>query len=441
MSLLPGNAPRSLGNTLSSLKTSIQETANKAASTFKNNFPFTKVSSTAEPINELARRQAIAGAEQIASTFAGNALVDSATRDLLNEPTTAIVTAQQLNSIIRQNGTDTSHRVKLVEIGGNPDGKDLVVEFRVMPEIFESRTVEYQAVAPPQHPGAFQKYTGTSSTQWTVNATLTCRTTVEATENLAILNLLRGWTMPFFGSRTRDTYGQKLGAPPPVLEFSGFRSQMIGPVPVVMTSATWTFPQDVDYIPAASNDGTQLIPFPTVLRITINLVETFSSEQFNGFDLYEFRQGNFRKAYAPHKTMGIQDRMRLQVNAPQEAQVVDGNYSNEGKNYPPSTNNPNYSNEGRNYPPFTNNPNYSNEGRNWRRVVSERKEAVPSIPSGTGDFPDFTIPPYGRVGSPPATAKTARRRFISGGGGNFGGGGASGVAGPDDTSIFRTGEF
>ena len=47
--------------------------------------------------------------------------------------------------------------VKLVEEGV------VQVVFRVMPEIVESRTVQYDAIAPAQ-PGAFQKFKGTDST-------------------------------------------------------------------------------------------------------------------------------------------------------------------------------------------------------------------------------------------------------------------------------------
>jgi uncharacterized membrane protein YgcG len=171
-----------------------------------------------------------------------------------------------------------------------------------MPEVFESRTIEYEAVAPPQAPTAFQKYKGTSSVQWTVNATLTCRTTPEATENLNIMNRLRGWSMPYFGVNTAAKYPGLVGAPPPVLMLSGFRHQMIGPVPVVMTSLNWTFPQDVDYIPARSVEGVDNIPFPTVMKVTIQLVESFSTDQFNGFDLAEFFTGRMDRAWLPMRT-------------------------------------------------------------------------------------------------------------------------------------------
>lgn len=173
------------------------------------------------------------------------------------------------------------------------DGGD-IVDFDVMPEIVESHTVEYEAVAPAQSPGAFQKYKGTSSTTWVLNVTLISRTPQEATDNLNRLNRLRGWKMPFFGEKTGSFYQGKLGAPPPVLRLSGLRS-LVGPVPVVITSLNWNWPKDVDYI---TTSGAAATPFPAVMQIAINLVESFSAAEFNGFSLQDYRKGLMTQAFS-----------------------------------------------------------------------------------------------------------------------------------------------
>ena len=61
----------------------------------------------------------------------------------------------------------------------------------------------------------------------------------------------------------------------------------------------WNWPRDVDYIPASdpSGSGKDNIPFPTVMTLTINLVESFSTEQFNNFDLQAYRMGRFEDAF------------------------------------------------------------------------------------------------------------------------------------------------
>lgn len=187
-----------------------------------------------------------------------------------------------------------AHKVSLREIG-----KGTVVWFDVLPEIVEQHTAEYEAVSPVQFPGAFQKFKGNASTQWTVNATFVSRTSTEASWNYKNLQILRGWTKPYFGNRTGVSYPGKLGAPPPTLMFSGLRN-LIGPVPVVIVSLNWNWPKDVDYIAtdisSEDTDG-NFIPFPVVIQIPIQLAESYSIQQFNNFSLEEYRQGRMRPAF------------------------------------------------------------------------------------------------------------------------------------------------
>lgn len=189
----------------------------------------------------------------------------------------------------------------------DPDG--FSIRFDVMPEVQESRSVEYEAVAPPQFPGAFQKYKGTSSVQYTVNVSLISRTSDEATKNLLYLNKLRQWTMPVFGEANSfdSMYGSRIGSPPPVLRFHGYRESMIGPVPTVLTSLSWQFPRDVDYIPAARLNlliddetgvqtvipGEAVIPFPVVLQVSLQLVESYSTDQFDQMSYSQYGIGKF----------------------------------------------------------------------------------------------------------------------------------------------------
>jgi hypothetical protein len=174
------------------------------------------------------------------------------------------------------------------------DGNDKV-EFDVMPEINESHAVGYEPVAPSQHVASFQKYKGTESVTWGLTITLISRSPKEAAENLVRLNTLRGWTMPFFGVNTGNTFQGKLGAPPPVLKLSGLRD-LIGPVPVVITSLHWMWPKDVDYL--ATGSGKNAIPFPAVMNINIDLIESYSTTEINSFSLADFRKGDMVAAFS-----------------------------------------------------------------------------------------------------------------------------------------------
>ena len=165
--------------------------------------------------------------------------------------------------------------------------------FDIMPEVTETRNAEYEALQAAQMPGEFQKFKGTKATSWQVNATFTCRTRDEAEINLAYINTLRAWTMPYFG----ENQGRMAGAPPPVLQFYGYRG-LVGKVPVVMTSLNWSWPKDCDWIPTwtVGDDG-GMTPFPTVMNVQFTLVESFSANQFNKFDLESFKAGDMVGAY------------------------------------------------------------------------------------------------------------------------------------------------
>ena len=194
---------------------------------------------------------------------------------------------------------NNDHMVKLVS---TLDPADIVL-FTVMPEVSEARTAEYEPLAASQMPGEFQKYKGTKATTWQVTAKFTCRTRKEAFTQFSNLQLLRTWVMPYFGERQS---GDRLGSPPAVLKFSGWRG-LVGPVPVVIQSLNWQWPPDCDWIPTGElDDSKREIPFPTVMTVQIQLVESFSATQFNNFDLLAFGSGDMIGAYSsvPTKSVG-----------------------------------------------------------------------------------------------------------------------------------------
>lgn len=180
------------------------------------------------------------------------------------------------------------------------------VEFDVMPEVSEIHNIEYEAISTPHMPTEFQKYKGTRTTTWQINGTFMCRTREEAKRNYIFMNNLRSWSKPYFGEKQRlqfgDTARGKLGGPPPVLKFSGWRG-LIGTVPVVITQLNWNWPKDCDWIPCGVyDDEGREIPFPTVMTVNVAIVESFSPDQVNGFDLVAFRNGRMVNAWLAEGT-------------------------------------------------------------------------------------------------------------------------------------------
>lgn len=203
-------------------------------------------------------------------------------------------TAKQVNENTGTPTADsTAHMVKLVSyLTGE------TVAFNTMPNVSEQRTVDYEPLNVLQMPGEFQKYVKTKSTTWTINPTFTCTTSAEATERYKQLCLLRAWTMPYFGNSDQT----KLGAPPDILALTGWRG-LVGEVPVVITSLSWTWPREVDWIPTLPNSKGEKIPFPTVMEVNVNVVECYSPSQFSQFSLSEFKNGNMVEAFGTIKTV------------------------------------------------------------------------------------------------------------------------------------------
>ena len=282
----------------------INEAWASTQSTFGGTGSFTRLNESAPSFDSL-----IAGA-QFGTLSSDNPYLSTANiAETLasNAGAKADFSAAAINSATGQtaNADNTEHKVKLTAAVSEGASFQMrtdpafpfepltqsTVEFDVMPDVSENRQAEYEALAIPQLPGEFQKYRGTKSTVWTVSGVFTARTRTEALRNYVFLNTLRGWTVGYFGDKQKTQFPGKLGAPPPVLLFSGWRG-LVGVVPVVLSSVQWNWPMDCDWIPTGIKNSTgQEVPFPTVLKVNINLIESFSAEQFNGFDLVAFRNG------------------------------------------------------------------------------------------------------------------------------------------------------
>lgn len=194
------------------------------------------------------------------------------------------------------------------------------VVFHVSPTNFsEDRSVDYQTVTPVHMPGSVQIYRKTNARSFGLTARLVSRNRTQATENMTFLQRLRGWTMPYFGIRSQydgvtstpdfttpnspslQSNGL-LGAPPDVLYLYAYSNNTgahtdretvsdgrvnIKKVPVVMTRLGISYPSDVDYIPVHGTNE----PFPTIMEISIELLETHSPSGYEQFSLSMFKTG------------------------------------------------------------------------------------------------------------------------------------------------------
>lgn len=182
------------------------------------------------------------------------------------------------------------------------------------PEFSESRQIMYKNIEPVHAPGAIYQYGSTSARTFNIEGKFISRSINEATRTLAYIQYLRTWAMPVFGIIGENpAVGEDiLGAPPSVLFLTAYARSVPGSnqtsktvpigngtssstpaignniynVPVVITGLNIPFPSDVDYIPTINN-----IPVPTIIQVTVSLVETHSPNKYASFNIQQFKLG------------------------------------------------------------------------------------------------------------------------------------------------------
>jgi hypothetical protein len=185
-------------------------------------------------------------------------------------------------------------------------GGDRVI-FATAPQFAVTRRVHYTPQMLLHMPGNYQIYENTLSRQFEFSEIkLISRNSKEARANLDILNILNGWTQPFFGKSANMSNVLKgsadvsnvqnyAGAPPEILYLSAYSTiNHLGhlcEVPVVIADLTITYPNDCDYIPTYGDDLLGGTPFPMVCVLTLSLLEQHSPAQFEQFDLSTYKAG------------------------------------------------------------------------------------------------------------------------------------------------------
>lgn len=254
---------------------------------------------------------------------------------------------------------ENAYKVRLIPISSLVNGEDpsairaSQVVFDVTPTFTESGGVEYTPVMPVHMPGAMQVYKNTSSRQFDISAHFISRNVADALKNMKYVQRLRGWRYPYFGGtdtltdannqarreaeqrranqagtatstltdserasavkdRVQSEGVQLRGAPPDVLYLyaysnsqidvrnntgSVFTPTNINRIPVVVTSLTINYPEDVDYIPVydlakGAPDAVFTQPWPVKIDVSITLAETHSPREFERFDLNAYKNGN-----------------------------------------------------------------------------------------------------------------------------------------------------
>jgi len=156
------------------------------------------------------------------------------------------------------------------------------VVFPYTPQIAITHTASYQAT--PLTHANFQHYSYSSSdiAAITISGDFTAQNKSEGLYVLAVIHFFRSVTKMFFGSDANPV----AGTPPPVLFLYGLGDQILNGVPVVVTSFTSTFPNDIDYLLVKNNR------IPTSMSLSIIVQPVFNRQQALTYSSTQFINGS-----------------------------------------------------------------------------------------------------------------------------------------------------
>lgn len=162
------------------------------------------------------------------------------------------------------------------------------VNFKVAPEISESKSVNYIEVSEIRKAGSIMIFIGSPGRNFTINAKLVSRTQEEAAENFKKLNLMKSWGMPDVDYESNGIGGGRIDTmAPSILYIYGYGQNFKG-IQVVMKSINHEYPTDVDYIPIAQGSKTKM---PIIMPVSMTFQEIRSGEELQQFDINAYKLG------------------------------------------------------------------------------------------------------------------------------------------------------
>jgi hypothetical protein len=139
-------------------------------------------------------------------------------------------------------------------------------------------------------------YRNTQLQPLNVASSFTANDIYEARYMLAMLTFIRIATKAYYGDSAVEDGNNVAGTPPPVLLFEYLGDHGFNKVPVVMSSYSTTFPDDVDYIPVVTgttekNEET-VTYMPTKMDVSILLTPSYTPQKMRRkFDLAKIANG------------------------------------------------------------------------------------------------------------------------------------------------------
>lgn len=193
--------------------------------------------------------------------------------------------------------------------------------FPYNPTVSEKMSVKYDAVELTHSNESYHVYRSTDNARISISeAVWTCDTFESAIYALSVIHFLRSYSQMDFGRN-------RTGRPPSPMWFSAFGSYAYHRVPVLLESADWSFPSDVDYVGIPDFGSTEYRQrrlqhdrtadgnytwLPMIFKVpSIQLVVQHSPRYWINFSLDDYRSGNMlRKRKSFHVLPSSANRRR-----------------------------------------------------------------------------------------------------------------------------------
>ena len=173
--------------------------------------------------------------------------------------------------------------------------------FPITPQIAENIDVGYETFDITHSNQPFLAFKSGGQKTLTISAMFVAQTDIEARYCLACIHFLRSFSKMNFGDNDPNA-----GTPPPILMFNAYGDAMYSNVPVVISTANFTWPNDVDYVYTSANSKSTNSAYspsdmvadgwvPSKFSVDITLSVQRTPSQARAFNLNDFREGTLVK--------------------------------------------------------------------------------------------------------------------------------------------------
>lgn len=169
--------------------------------------------------------------------------------------------------------------------------------FPITPTINENVEVNYETYDMAHGLMPIQAYRSGGQKTLSINAMFVAQTDVEARYCLACIHFIRSFSKMNFGDNDPNA-----GTPPPILVFNAYGDAMFHNLPVVISNASFDWPNDVDYVYTTSQTSTSTSVrstdsmiadgwVPSKFTMSLSLIVQPTPAKLRKFNLEAFRNG------------------------------------------------------------------------------------------------------------------------------------------------------